>query len=298
MRAVVGVVLLLLAAGLASLGVYLWAWPPAASRPGSGALITPIARDEAGQTAELERRTRELTELLALERRPRSAPGEGAEPAAAAPVTRPANDNVAESNKSKDLEKIVENRRRIEQLPKGNIVLDGPDRMKVSETRAVHANVGVNVPMETLRKGLRPGNQAVEGSLAVSSEMIAVLNGPGFKITATTPEQQSVAEGFPTVWSWNVEANSAGDKELEATLYALVATGDTPSRQRIDSYTHKISVSVMEQTWGDWVKSFRDEIDAIKGIVVTLSGVVTGLVGWLVLYSDQRKKKEATSVPS
>ena len=38
--------------------------------------------------------------------------------------------------------------------------------------------------------------------------------------------------------------------------------------------------------------------DAIKGIVVTLSGVATGLIGWLVLYSDRRKKKEATSIPS
>jgi hypothetical protein len=58
---------------------------------------------------------------------------------------------------------------------------------------------------------------------------------------------------------------------------------------------HKISVSVTEQTW---VKSLREEIDAIKGIVVTLSGVATGLIGWLVLYSDRRKKKEATSIPS
>jgi hypothetical protein len=193
---------------------------------------------------------------------------------------------------TKDLAQIVENRKRIEQLPKGDIVLDGPSAMKVSETRAVHANVGVNVPIETLRGGLRPGSQVDEGKLAVSSEMIAVLSGPGFKITATTPEQQSVAEGYPTVWSWDVEAKSAGDQELEASLYLV-----TP-RQRIASYKHRISGSVMEQTWGEWVKSFRDEIDAIKGIVVTLSGVVTGVVGWLVLYSDRRKKKEAQSVPS
>jgi len=61
---------------------------------------------------------------------------------------------------------------------------------------------------------------------------------------------------------------------------------------------HKISVSVTEQTWSEWVKSLREEIDAIKGIVVTLSGVATGLIGWLVLYSDRRKKKQATSIPS
>jgi hypothetical protein len=53
----------------------------------------------------------------------------------------------------------------------------------------------------------------------------------------------------------------------------------------------------MEQTWSEWVKSFREEIDAIKGIVVTLSGVATGLISWLVLYSDRRKKDRSNIHP-
>jgi hypothetical protein len=79
-----------------------------------------------------------------------------------------------EHDKSKDLAQIVENRRRIEQLPKGDIVLDGPSAMKVSDTRAVHANVGVNVPIETLRGGLRPGSQVDEGKLAVSRTYLKI----------------------------------------------------------------------------------------------------------------------------
>lgn len=118
--------------------------------------------------------------------------------------------------------KIKEKGKLIEQLPKGNIVLDAPSVMKVSEVRAVYANVGVNVPMDTLRQHVRAGNQTHEGRLAVSSQMIAVLSGSGFKITGTSPEQQSVAEGFPTVWSWDIEAKESGDQELEATLYALI----------------------------------------------------------------------------
>jgi hypothetical protein len=290
MRAVVGSILLLLAVCLVSLGVFFW-------KP----RVQPIE----------PRVSRTIEDMLRSAQRPprvtRGSPGRDedySDTPNASPPAREANtpaereraDADAKRTDSKDLAKIVENRRRIEQLPKGNIVLDGPSGMKVSETRAVHANVGFNVPIETLREGLRPGNQVDEKKLAVSSDMAAVLSGPGFKITATTPEQQSVAEGFPTVWSWDVEAKSAGDQELEATLYALV--GDPPSRQRIASYKHKISVSVMELTWSEWLKSFRDEIDAIKGIVVTLSGLVTGVVGWLVLYSDRRKKKEAPSVAS
>jgi hypothetical protein len=192
--------------------------------------------------------------------------------------------------------KLRENKRVLEQLPKGNIVLNGPSAMRVSETRTVYANVGVNVPMEKLRQYVRPENQTAEGVLAVSNEMIAVLSGSGFKIAGRTPEQQSVAEGFPTVWSWDVEAKESGDQELEATLYALI--GDKSSRQRIDSYTHKISVSVRPQTWGEWLKSFRDEIDTIKGIIVTLGGIVTGVAGWLVLYIDRRRRKGPAAAAS
>jgi predicted secreted protein len=114
-------------------------------------------------------------------------------------------------------------------------VLNGPSAMRVSETRTVYANVGVNVPMEKLRQYVRPENQTAEGVLAVSNEMIAVLSGSGFKIAGRTPEQQSVAEGFPTVWSWDVEAKESGDQELEATLYALI--GDK-SRASVSTATH------------------------------------------------------------
>jgi hypothetical protein len=77
--------------------------------------------------------------------------------------------------------------------------------------------------------------------------MIATLSGPGFKIDAITPETQTIAEGFPTVWSWNVEAKESGDQELQAVLYALVPDGTTTSRQRVNSFTQKITVSVREK---------------------------------------------------
>ena len=65
--------------------------------------------------------------------------------------------------------------------------------------------------------------------------MVAILTGPGFKIDAITKVKQSIAERHPTVWSWYVEANSAGDQELEATLYAL--------DYLVDSYTISVSVA-------------------------------------------------------
>jgi hypothetical protein len=126
--------------------------------------------------------------------------------------------------------------------------------------------------------------------------MAATLSGPGFKIEATTPEQQTMAEGSPTVWSWNVEAADAGDEELIATLYALIPDGDKTVRQRIDSYTQKIMVSVQPQSWGEWLESFGKEIDAVKAIVVTLVGVATVVLSWLGI-SLVRKKSPAGATP-
>jgi hypothetical protein len=181
----------------------------------------------------------------------------------------------------------------LEQLPTGKIVLEAPKAMKVGEVREVHANVGINVPIEVLRKHSRiEDTQSTEGALRVSSEMIAVLTGPGFKIIATKPEQQSVAEGFPSVWSWDIEARQEGEQELEATLYVLLPSADKSSRQRIDSYTHKIGVSVKDQTWGEWLKSRKEEIDAVKALTITGAGAITVVLGWLGWSYGSRKKNE------
>jgi hypothetical protein len=180
----------------------------------------------------------------------------------------------------------------LERLPKGKIVLDAPKTMKVGDTRAVYANVGINVPIELLRAHSRPTDQSHEAVLSVSSEMAAMLTGPGFAITPTTPEQQGVAEGYPTIWSWNVEAKQVGEQELEATLYVLLPVGDKSTRQRIDSYAHKIGVSVKEQSWAEWLKSSKEEVEAVHVIAITLGSAVMAVLGWLGLSYSRRRQTE------
>jgi hypothetical protein len=159
--------------------------------------------------------------------------------------------------------------------------------MKVGDRRSVDARVGVNVPNEILHGHARVGDQTTSGSLRVSYQMIATLHGPGFKITRTTPEQQMVAEGLPTVWEWDIEAKQDGVQELEATLYALIPDGPVSgnaavgSQQRIDTYTQNITVSVKAQTWGEWLQSMRDEINAVQAIAIALGGLGTAVIGWL-----------------
>ena len=53
-------------------------------------------------------------------------------------------------------------------------------------------------------------------SLSAGLAGVAMFGGPGFTIEATTPEQQNIAEGHPTV-----TAKQAGEQELEATLYVI-----------------------------------------------------------------------------
>jgi hypothetical protein len=115
--------------------------------------------------------------------------------------------------------------------------------------------------------------------------------GPGFEIIATTPERQTIAEGFPTVWSWNVEAKQAGEQELEAILYAFVSDGDKAERQRVNSYVQKITVSVRELTLRERLESFSHEIDAVKAIVVTFGGIVVAVLGWFGVSMKRRKQK-------
>ena len=186
-----------------------------------------------------------------------------------------------------EIKKMEQARQVLEQLPKGKIVLDAPKAMKVGDTRAVYANVGINVPIELLQKHSRPTDQSHQAALSVSSEMVATLTGPAFAITPTTPEQQGVAEGYPTVWSWNVEAKQEGEQELEATLYVLL-----PNRQRIDSDTHKIGVSVKPQSWTEWLKSSKEEVEAVHVIAITLGSAVMAVLGWLGLSYGRRRVAE------
>ena len=229
--------------------------------------------------AEILRRDRLSEEMASLHR---------------SPPTNPFNSLVASRPDAGigEQRRMAERKQVLDNLPKGKIVLDAPSSMKVGENRGVHANVGINVPADALRRYVRTGDQAAESVLSVSSEMAATLTGSAFKITATTPERQGVAEGRPTVWSWDIEARDAGEQELEATLYVLLPGGDDRALQRIDSFTHKIGVTVKEQTWGDWLKARKEEIDAVKTIVVTLAGAASAVFGWLGWSYARRRRNE------
>ena len=87
------------------------------------------------------------------------------------------------------------------------------------------------------------------------------------------------------MWKWQIEAEKEGAQELEATLYAVL-----PNRQRIDSYTQKINVSVKERTWGEWLKSAREGVDAVNAIAIGLGGIATAVLGWLGISASRKTR--------
>jgi hypothetical protein len=182
---------------------------------------------------------------------------------------------------------------KLKALSVGRIVLFAPKNMKVGDTRQVDAKVGLGVPSEELQKNARSGDQELKDFTRISAQMAAILVGQGFKITALSPEQQTIAEGFPTVWSWNVEAAQSGEQGLEATLYALLPGDASTPRQRVDSYAQIITVNVREKTWGEWFEAFGHQFDVAKSIVVALFGVATVAAGWLGISFTRRKKANA-----
>jgi hypothetical protein len=190
--------------------------------------------------------------------------------------------------------KMAALRKAIEALPKGNIVLDAPSKMAVDDEREVKASVGLNVPITKLRQQSGPSDQQVEGSLSLSPEMAATLSGPGFTIGQITPEKQSIAEGYPTVWTWDVTAKQEGEQKLEVTLYVLVSEGNETSRIRVESYSQTISVSVRPQTWGEWLDSVGHGLGSVKTIVLTIGTIVTAVLGWFGIQSRKRPPKKSS----
>jgi hypothetical protein len=188
----------------------------------------------------------------------------------------------------------------LKKLPKGQIVLFAPKAMKVGDKREVEARVGFKVPLEALQKSSSNEATSSGGVLRVSVEMAATLTGPGFTIEPVTPEEQPVAEGFPTVWKWNVSANDSGSQQLEVTVFAIVPDAGGEVRRRIDSYVQTIAVSVRERTWSDTFETFNKAVesigaslDGIKGIILALLGAGATVMGWLRLSRSRATRGNA-----
>ena len=196
-------------------------------------------------------------------------------PAPAAPLT-----GESPVPKSPVLEKMSSLGAQLRDLPKGKIFLDAPAAMMLGESREVEARVGLDTPLDALKVRATAGAQTVSGLLAVSNAMSAELTGAGFEIVPESPKVQSVANGFPTVWRWKVKATEEGDRELAATLRALVTNGD-PDGQFIDSFRAYVKISVRPLSWTESLKVLSEDVSAAQAISLAGVAMVTAILGWL-----------------
>jgi hypothetical protein len=129
-------------------------------------------------------------------------------PTIAEAARKPTTVDLEPASAADERSKMLNQALTLKALPVGKIVLRAPKEMKVGDVRQVDANIGLDVPSDVLEKELRPEDQKLEGSAHLSRKMEASLVGVGFKIIPLKPEQQTIAIGFPSVWSWSVEAKS------------------------------------------------------------------------------------------
>lgn len=184
-----------------------------------------------------------------------------------------------------DSQQIEDSGKKLRHLPDGRIILIAKSEMKIGDVAMAEVRVGVGVPDNQMRAELPLSTQLTEGALKVSSQMLAKLTGAGFKIEPQSPEQQSVAKGFPTVWTWTIEAQHEGRQELTATLYALDPGKKQP--QWLGSAQKQITVLVRPQSFMEWLGSLSMAVKLIAGIVTGIAAIV-GV--WFKFWRKPKKK--------
>jgi FecR protein len=115
----------------------------------------------------------------------------------------------------------------IDKLSQGQYTWTPPRQMRLGENVVVEARVGFDNQTTTtaLRQGLVRPNDAISGTVLLSSHMTATLSSTdGLRITAITEQTQEAPEGIPYLqWAWRVEAMKPGSQPLNLMISATVA---------------------------------------------------------------------------
>jgi hypothetical protein len=165
-------------------------------------------------------------------------------------------------------------------LPLAKVVLDAPKDMTSGDKKQVELRLGVNVPDQELTRPNEPHNQQIPGEAHVSAQVQVDLDGPGFVIEPKTARQQSIAEGFPAVWRWDVQAQDPGERVLTATIYALVADNGATAPQQVKSYSQPVEVRVKPKSLSEWLSDIAQDADKVKAILGSIAAIAAIVGGW------------------
>jgi hypothetical protein len=168
------------------------------------------------------------------------------------------------------------------------IAFNMPTSLRRGETIQIELLLSLHESIDELIEKLKRRSVAIgekEGAdIRVSHRMEARLTGPGFTITAITPEQQLVGVLEATEWKWNVKAVTSGQQLLHLTLAAIFFLENSQTTLAVRTFDKHIDVTV---SWYKPVSSFIG--DNWQWLWTAL---LVPVVGWLWAWYFRRKNSD------
>ena len=111
--------------------------------------------------------------------------------------------------------------REVQNLKKGNLAYNTPEKMKTGETARVVARIGSEkIPVSSLTSGMPDDGRTNTVSTPVSTKMKMSLKSADFDITPLSSEEQFITGNMPTIWAWDITPKHSG--KLNLHLAAVV----------------------------------------------------------------------------
>ncbi|MBI4962487.1 MAG: hypothetical protein HY913_04360 [Desulfomonile tiedjei] len=169
----------------------------------------------------------------------------------------------------------------------GQIAFNTPKQMELDETTQIELLLSLTKPIEDLKRDVKAAGEKEGYPVRVSDYMEARLTGPGFQITATTPEQQVISSLETPVWKWDVKAIRPGMQALHLTLSAILAVGGQNRLLVVRTFDRQLEIRV---SVADRVTSFVGENWQWLWAAV-LVPVATAVWAWWKRRKKSKKKK-------
>ncbi len=177
-----------------------------------------------------------------------SAPSTSATPQ---PTPAPAQSPTPQSSTSgSDIDEIFKN------LRPGNIAFNSPSVMRLDQVAAIELQLSPSKTIEDLKKVISEPGRIETAQIKISDYMEATLTGPGFEITAVTPQRQLVSKSEDTMWKWNIMATSPGVQRLNLTLNVIIEDKGKERLRSLHTYSKEIEIEV---TVADRIKGFVEK---------------------------------------
>lgn len=164
--------------------------------------------------------------------------------------------------------------------PDGRWTYDAPTEMTQGDSADFIVRISAKDIGEELTKGL--ANPSAPEKITVSPKMKLVLTSPdqAFEIIEQSTQGQLLGDDY-SQWKWRIKALKSGPRSLHLSVFAVLS-GNEGKDIPIGEKSININVS-----YGYVIKTFfTNNWQYLLG-----SGVLTGLLGWLVRWLFNRSKK-------